>query len=283
MLLGSAVCDGRGRWLRIRRHMALLVRCRSMWIRRYAVRLCLIEGLRGWGVRFSGMPGWCGREAQAQQQHRMAKRHMVAMCARFTAVVEDMTTVQHGCRGAVQQPVPRSRRAGRWLASARVTNLLRRARRARRQAGRSRGFRRAGRGGPGASRTGSVNPCKQIAFPGCGTPVLPERGRRFFEISSQTLHRSPCRRHRLLALWGEHIRCMGDLGTRGGSVLAKESPSPSVMSPLTGSSTSFADELLPDARTSVVVDATASTPEPGLRPVGCVSCALKGRQPTPHA
>lgn len=119
MLLGSAVCDGRGRWLRIRRHMALLVRCRSMWIRRYAVRLCLIEGLRGWGVRFSVTPGWCGREAQAQQQHRVAKRHMVAMCARFTAVVEDMTTVQHGCRGAVQQPVPRSRRAGRWLASAR--------------------------------------------------------------------------------------------------------------------------------------------------------------------
>ncbi len=79
---------------------------------------CVSSKVSGSGASLSVTPGWCGREAQAQQQHRMAKRHMGVMCARFPAVVEDMTTVQHAFPRTVQQPVPRSRRAERWLSPA---------------------------------------------------------------------------------------------------------------------------------------------------------------------
>ena len=88
--VGSAVSDGRGRWLRIRRHRALSVRCRSRWIRRYAVRLGFMERLRDGASAFSVTPGLVRARAQAQQQHRMAHGHMGIMCGRLTAVVEDM-------------------------------------------------------------------------------------------------------------------------------------------------------------------------------------------------
>ena len=61
----------------------------------------------------AGASGWCGLGQAQQQQHRVAQQHMTGMCERVTAVVEDMTTVQHAGLPRVHGTRPASRRTER--------------------------------------------------------------------------------------------------------------------------------------------------------------------------
>ena len=56
-----------------------------------------VSGVGGRSLRWSAglVRGW----DQAQQQHRMTPQHMEAMCMAVTAVVEDMSPVQHEAAG----------------------------------------------------------------------------------------------------------------------------------------------------------------------------------------
>ena len=71
-------------------------------MRRCAVWLVAMGCLRWFGDALGGV-GLVRDEGQAQQQHRMTPQHMEAMCARITAVVEDMAPVQHGAPAGVHE------------------------------------------------------------------------------------------------------------------------------------------------------------------------------------
>jgi hypothetical protein len=213
-----------------------------MWIRRYAVRLCLIEGLRG-GASVSGDAGLvrAGGSGAAATPHGEAA---------------------HGCH---VRALPRGGRR-HDDSSARLSP-------------------RGPAPGPAVSQGGTLaRPSRERpACPG-GPRVHPAMGLfRHGLFLSDPLSAPSATEGGLLPRRGERIGRTGDPGTHDGLVLARGTFPRRVMSPLTGSSTSFAAAWPADARTGDVAAAMTWEREPHVRPVDCVSCALKGRRATTRA